>query len=499
MAAESQRVCLLLADLSGYTAYLAASEPERAPTLVADLVETIVRQLRPTFRLEKLEGDAAFMVAPLDGLTGEALLDAIDATMAAFQARLLSMAQATTCTCEACRRIPELDLKFVVHTGEVVAQKVAGRTELAGVDAIVAHRLLKAEAPAGLGVVRYALFTDATVERLGLDPMALAMQAGIERFDYLGEIRVHVLDLAARSAGRSPGVGGTAAPAVAGGGRHAAIRPDGHVGAADRSCRACAMGRPAGHRGRDARSARGRQRVGVRGRSAVDGRGDRRLATVRFLRADGKAARRPTFDDAPRARAGWRWHAAARTVAGFDADGLSTRSATGSIPTAWRGEMRIGELARRLGVSGDSVSFYEREGWLRRRHDRRTDIATTAKATSSTCAVDRPPAHRPALDTAARLASWCRSGHSTRRPRSCRRSLPSNAARPTGRIEDLRLLDERLAQLTGICRRLRRRRRVRFGGPRQPRLGPVAWRAVLDAAAAVSSGEPKYCAACASS
>ena len=101
MAAESQRVCLLLADLSGYTAYLAASEPERAPTLVADLVETIVRQLRPTFRLEKLEGDAAFMVAPLDGLTGEALLDAIDATMAAFQARLLSMAQATTCTCDA--------------------------------------------------------------------------------------------------------------------------------------------------------------------------------------------------------------------------------------------------------------------------------------------------------------------------------------------------------------------------------------------------------------
>ena len=109
---SSREVVLLLADLSGYTAYLAASEPERAPALAADLVETVVRQLRPTFRLEKLEGDAAFMVAPADRLTGPALLDAIDATVAAFRTRLRSLAQSTTCDCEACRRIPELGLKF---------------------------------------------------------------------------------------------------------------------------------------------------------------------------------------------------------------------------------------------------------------------------------------------------------------------------------------------------------------------------------------------------
>jgi len=194
----AQPVCLLLADLSGYTAYLAASEPERAPAMAADLVETVVRQLRPTFRLEKLEGDAAFMVAPLEKLTGEALLAAIDATTAAFRARLRSMAQATTCTCEACRRIPELDLKFVVHVGSVVRQRVAGRMELAGTDVIVAHRLLKAESPAMFGFVRYALLTDAVVASFGLDPAALGLRAGVERFDYLGEINVHLLDLAAR-------------------------------------------------------------------------------------------------------------------------------------------------------------------------------------------------------------------------------------------------------------------------------------------------------------
>ena len=197
MSTSPREVVLLLADLSGYTAYLAASEPERAPALAADLVETVVRQLRPTFRLEKLEGDAAFMVAPVDRLTGPALLDAIDATTSAFRTRLRSLAQSTTCDCEACRRIPELGLKFVVHAGPVVTQRVAGRTELAGVDAIVAHRLLKASTPGSLGLERYALLTDACVRRIGIDPDALGLIRGTESFDYLGELTVWLRDISA--------------------------------------------------------------------------------------------------------------------------------------------------------------------------------------------------------------------------------------------------------------------------------------------------------------
>jgi class 3 adenylate cyclase len=197
MSTPSREVVLLLADLSGYTAYLAASEPERAPALAADLVETVVRQLRPTFRLEKLEGDAAFVVAPLDRLTGATLLDANDATTAAFRTRLRSLRQASSCTCEACRRIPELGLKFVAHAGQVVTQRVAGRTELAGVDVIVAHRLLKAATPATVGLDRYALLTDACVRRLGLDASALGLVEGVEYFDYLGEVRVWLRDISA--------------------------------------------------------------------------------------------------------------------------------------------------------------------------------------------------------------------------------------------------------------------------------------------------------------
>ncbi len=200
-----ERVCLLLADLSGYTAYLANSEPDHAPALAGDLVETVVRQLRPTFRLAKLEGDAAFLVAPLDRLDGPMLLDAIDATYDAFRRRMQSVTGATTCDCASCSRVPDLDLKFVVHVGGVIRHRVAGREELASTDAIIAHRLLKAESPSAAGLARYALLTDACVEALGLDATAMGLVSATEQFEHLGEVPVHLLDLEHRTAtqGRS--------------------------------------------------------------------------------------------------------------------------------------------------------------------------------------------------------------------------------------------------------------------------------------------------------
>jgi hypothetical protein len=52
---------LVIADLTGYTAYLSTSELEHAPAIAGDLLETIVGRLEPPFRLTKFEGDAAFL------------------------------------------------------------------------------------------------------------------------------------------------------------------------------------------------------------------------------------------------------------------------------------------------------------------------------------------------------------------------------------------------------------------------------------------------------
>ena len=76
MATES--ACLLIADISGYTGYLAGVEIDHAQDILADLMGTIVSALRPGFRLAKLEGDAAFTYAITDRIDGSLLLDTIE-------------------------------------------------------------------------------------------------------------------------------------------------------------------------------------------------------------------------------------------------------------------------------------------------------------------------------------------------------------------------------------------------------------------------------------
>ena len=132
MAATPETGFLVIADLTGYTAYLSGSEIEHAPAIAGDLLETIVGRLEPPFRLAKFEGDAAFLFVEDGRADGSLLLDAIEAAYLAFRRRLRSIDQATTCDCNSCRLAPRLDLKVFVHHGAFVRSRIAGRDELAG-------------------------------------------------------------------------------------------------------------------------------------------------------------------------------------------------------------------------------------------------------------------------------------------------------------------------------------------------------------------------------
>ena len=73
--------CLVIADISGYTSYLAGVELDHAQDILADLMDTVVTAFRPTFRLAKLEGDAAFVYAIAPTVDGSALQDAMERTL----------------------------------------------------------------------------------------------------------------------------------------------------------------------------------------------------------------------------------------------------------------------------------------------------------------------------------------------------------------------------------------------------------------------------------
>lgn len=192
------RGCLAIADITGYSRYLAGVELEHSQDVLADLLNVVVRQMQGLLRLAKLEGDAVFCHDGDDGVDGSTLLAMLTSCYEAFAGRRQTIDRHTTCTCDACRLIPTLDLKFLVHHGEYVLHEIAGSRELMGPDVILVHRLLKSAFTQRTGVRGYAMFTEICLRRFGLDPAALGMIAHREAYEDVGEVAGHVLNLEAR-------------------------------------------------------------------------------------------------------------------------------------------------------------------------------------------------------------------------------------------------------------------------------------------------------------
>ena len=172
---------LLLADISGYTAFLSAvgtahreqldlGETPPAYPLMTTLLDAIVHSLAPPFTLAKLEGDAVFAYADAGDLDlrGDALTDCLQACYTSFRGHLRKTEDALTCTCDACSSGARLDLKFVLHHGSYVAQTIAGNTELLGPDVTTAHRMLKNDVVSTTGWPAYALISEAAAAYLGV-------------------------------------------------------------------------------------------------------------------------------------------------------------------------------------------------------------------------------------------------------------------------------------------------------------------------------------------
>ena len=108
----------------------------------------------------------------------------------------MAIKRRTTCECNACRRIPDLDLKVLIHFGEYLRQDVGGIAELLGSDVNLAHRLLKNHISEATGWRAYLLFTEQSVAHLGVSlPEA---HAQIEAYEHLGDVQTYSLDLHAR-------------------------------------------------------------------------------------------------------------------------------------------------------------------------------------------------------------------------------------------------------------------------------------------------------------
>jgi len=195
MLPKPESAYFAIADISGYTSFLAGVELDHAQDIIADLMDTVVKGLRPPFRLAKFEGDAAFVYAATAKIDGSMLQDLIESTYFKFRRRLRDIKQASVCECKACAAMGDLDFKFVAHHGEMIKQKMGGREELAGRDVILVHRLLKNTVGEKIGGRAYAVYSDACVQTVGIDPAAQGLVEHHETIDIIGDVKLWLRDL----------------------------------------------------------------------------------------------------------------------------------------------------------------------------------------------------------------------------------------------------------------------------------------------------------------
>ncbi len=185
------QVLLIIADISGYTRFMIANQTEltHSHEIVGALLESIIAEVEIPLSIAKLEGDAVFLYLVTDGSGGEKLQQVRTKLLRlfdAFSSRLRELATTHTCSCGACRNIEQLRLKVIIHSGTALIYGIAGGTELAGVDVIVLHRLLKNSVTAH----EYILLTDAAKRDIPLDLPVIA--SGVEEYEDIGRINVTV-------------------------------------------------------------------------------------------------------------------------------------------------------------------------------------------------------------------------------------------------------------------------------------------------------------------
>lgn len=187
---KQSEVLLVLADISGYTKFLLANKETISQTheVIIELLKAIIHHFEIPLKFCKLEGDAVFFYAVRENdeewehtleVFGIKVLELFNL----FRYRLNELRESEICSGEACRLIEKLQLKLIIHKGKADIFRFDNTIDLAGLDVIIAHRLLKNSLP----FKEYILLTRQALEEIRF-PRIVCMQNFIECYDDIGEI-----------------------------------------------------------------------------------------------------------------------------------------------------------------------------------------------------------------------------------------------------------------------------------------------------------------------
>ena len=203
---------LLLADISGYTAFLSRVESTHQVDLsgvmpagyeiLGQLLEAVVGGIQPAFAVEQIEGDAVFASAAADALDGqgEATLALLRTAYDAFSERREHAKATTDHICTACPLVGTLELKYILHRGTAIRLRTRVHSDLHSPAVNVVHRLLKNDIRERIDYQPYIFCTEQAAASLGLSGGGLQHD---EIYADVGTISGEIFTIA-KTATRSP-------------------------------------------------------------------------------------------------------------------------------------------------------------------------------------------------------------------------------------------------------------------------------------------------------
>jgi len=155
---------LFIPDISGFTQFVQNTEIEHSQHVISELLEILINSNTQGLKLAEVEGDALFFYKENEIPSQEKLLAQIETMFTAFYTHLKLLEKNRICPCNACATAPDLQLKIIVHCGDLQFITVQEERKPFGQSVIEAHRLLKNSIESN----NYALLSVALSNTIGL-------------------------------------------------------------------------------------------------------------------------------------------------------------------------------------------------------------------------------------------------------------------------------------------------------------------------------------------
>ena len=196
MASGEKKVVMAITDISGYTQFMLSNRTslQHSQKVITELTKAIIREVEIPLEVSNLQGDAIFLYAIKDGngmswdaagkkKFGEKTLRFFEA----FSAKIAELVESVECKCGACKNIDKLRLKIVVHSGEALFYDIGRFNELAGIDVIITHRLLKNSVESD----QYLLLTESAYNDIEL-PAGIDVTESEENYAEIGPLKTYI-------------------------------------------------------------------------------------------------------------------------------------------------------------------------------------------------------------------------------------------------------------------------------------------------------------------